>query len=448
MSELKSNDYAVVYPSDSIGGDIAVSGDKSISHRTAMFAALSNGRSKINGFLQSEDCLATLSAMEHLGARVDIVGDDEISVVGTAGKFSSPSGDLDMGNSGTGMRLLAGLLSGFDIEAVLVGDESLSSRPMNRIKHPLDLMGARIELLGENGRPPIRVRGSSLQGIVYELPMASAQVKSAVLMAGAMAEGRTTVVEPRATRDHTERVMTALGLPISVDGLEINIDGSGGSALEFPARDWQVPGDFSSASFWMVAAAASPGAALRLRGVGLNPRRTAFMDVLRRMGASIEVRNELISDAGELYGDLLVAGGALSGTEVGGDEIPNLIDECPILAVAGALADGRTVITDAAELRVKESDRIAVMCANLRDCGVAVEEREDGMVVQGSRANIRGGCTVRSHGDHRIAMAAGILAAFARDPITIEGIDCIQTSYPDFWRHMGQVGIKFKRSSK
>jgi 3-phosphoshikimate 1-carboxyvinyltransferase len=440
-----ARDSVLVHPVAGLSGRLSVAGDKSISHRSAMFAALAEGSSRISGFLESGDCLATLRAMESLGAAVEIAGKSEVVVQGTGGEFKTPSAPLDMGNSGTGMRLLAGLLSGFDIEARLEGDASLSSRPMGRIATPLAAMGADIRMLGADGRPPLLLRGGGLRAIDYELPVASAQVKSAVLMAGAMAAGRSSVTEPRPTRDHSERIMAALGLPITVDGLRISIEGSGGAPLRFAARDWRVPGDFSSAAFWMLAAAATPDARLEIDGVGLNPRRTAFLDVLVRMGARIELGQSRTSDGGEVYGDMQVRGGALAGTAVGGDEIPNLIDECPLVAVAGALASGSTEIRDAAELRVKESDRIAVMCANLAKCGVAVEERPDGMLVQGARDGIRGGVEIESHGDHRIAMAMTILALFAREPLLIRGVGCIATSYPDFWEHLELLGGKIER---
>lgn len=387
--------------------------------------------------------MATLSAMSALGAKVSIE-DDCIVVEGVGGDLQQPQGSLDMGNSGTGMRLLTGLLSGFDISAQLEGDRSLSNRPMGRIKRPLDMMGADIELQGEDGRPPIKVRGGGLKAIEYDLPVASAQVKSCVLLAGMMATGRTLVREPRPTRDHTERLMAAMGLPIEVDGLTISINGSAGKPLKMPARDWVVPGDFSSAAFWMVAAAAKPGGAITIPGLGLNPRRTALMDVLRRMGAEISIANEKISDSGERYGDVSISGARLKGTVVGGDEIPNLIDECPLVAVAGAMAEGETLIRDAAELRVKESDRIAVMCKSLKDAGVEVEEREDGMLVRGDPARIRGGNVVDSHGDHRIAMAMSVLALFAEEAARIEDVECVQTSYPEFWEHLRAIGARLE----
>lgn len=431
-----------VYPAESLAGSIEVPGDKSISHRTAMFAALADGKSRIRGFLQSGDCIATLRAVETLGAEVEMIAADEILVTGTSGRFKSPDVPLDMGNSGTGMRLLTGLLSGFPVHARLEGDRSLSSRPMNRIAKPLGMMGAEIRLLGGAGRPPIEVHGGDLAAIEYELPMASAQVKSAVLLAGACARGTTVVQELRPTRDHSERIMAALGLPITIDGLRISIEGSAGAALDIPAGERFVPGDFSSAAFWMLAAMGAGEAGVSIEGVGLNPRRTAFMDVLQRMGAKIEIDRHAGDEAGEPYGDMRIAGGSLNGTRVAGNEIPNLIDECPLVAVAGALAEGTSEIAGAAELRVKESDRIAVMCANLRRCGIEVEEREDGMLVEGARGGVAGGVAVDSRGDHRIAMAMAVLALFAREPIVIRDVACVQTSYPQFWKDLESLGGK------
>jgi len=265
------------------------------------------------------------------------------------------------------------------------------------------------------------------------------------LLAGALAEGKSTVWEPRPTRDHTERIMAGLGLPIRVDGLAISIEGSGGAPLELPAGDRFVPGDFSSAAFWMLAALAAGPEGHVIEGVGLNPRRTAFMDVLRRMGAQIDLESQSGDEGGEPYGDLRISGDSLSAARVAGDEIPNLIDECPLVAVAGALAEGTSEIADAAELRVKESDRIAAVCENLGKCGVAVEEREDGMLVEGARGRIAGGVAVDSYGDHRIAMAMAILALFAREPILVRDVACVQTSYPGFWEDLESLGAKIEK---
>lgn len=429
-------DNRTVQPCMKLAGGIRVPGDKSVSHRLAMLCALVSGRSRISGYLMSEDCINTLKAMEKLGAKVDVSGDD-LTIWGTGGVFSQPDGVLDMGNSGTGIRLLTGLLASQPVVAELTGDESLRSRPMMRIKDPLEKMGASIDLLADGKFAPMRVSGGRLKGIEYVLPVASAQVKSCVLLAGLTADGETVVVEPRPTRDHTEKLLKALGVDIRVDGLRISLKGTSGRSVVLRSGDWVVPGDFSSAAFWLVAAACREGADVVVENIGLNSRRTALLDVLKRMGANVLIRptGQQDQDVWEPMGDVTVVGCGLRGTEIGGDEIPNLIDELPILAVAGALAEGITVIKDAAELRVKESDRIATVVEGLRAFGVKVEERSDGMVVHGG-CKIRGGIEIDSHADHRIAMAMAILALFADGPVLIKDIACIATSYPGFWTDM------------
>jgi len=429
-------DHRTVSPPARLCGTLSVPGDKSVSHRLAMLAGLARGTSSIENFLCSEDCLCTLEAVRHLGAGVERDG-TTVRVTGTGGRFRAPDGPLDMGNSGTGLRLLAGLLAGQSFEAELTGDASLRSRPMGRIADPLKAMGADIRLHGERGCAPLRIRGGRLTGIRYALPMASAQVKSCILLAGLYARGRTEVVEPKPARDHTERVLRAMGVDVRVDGPAVSIpDGSPGTGPALAARDWRVPGDFSSAAFWLTAAAAMPGAAVTVRGVGLNPRRTAFLDVLERMGAAVEQEN--LRDAGEPCGDVTVRGGPLRGTVVEGMEIPNLIDELPLVAVAGALASGETAVRDAAELRVKESDRIATVAACLRRFGVRVTEREDGMTVAGG-APLRGGIDLDSAGDHRVAMAMAVLGLFAAGPVRVLDTACVATSYPGFWEHLEQL---------
>lgn len=425
-----------VFPAK-LGGSVKVPGDKSISQRVAMLASLADGTSKVTGYLNGEDARSTLSAMEQMGAKAEF-RDDALYIIGVSGKLQQPEEPLDMGNSGTGTRLLAGLVAGAGIEATMIGDESLSSRPMGRIRHPLGLMGAHIGLTGKRNTLPMVIAGGKLQGIGYLLPMASAQVKSCVLLAGLFAEGKTTVVEPRPTRDHTEKLFQALGIPIEINGLEISIEGCGQDGPRFKARDFVVPGDFSSAAFWIVAIAARPGAELALEHVGLNPRRTALLDVMRRMGADIEVT--VTEGQGDPYGNITVRGAQLKGTVIEGDEIPNLIDELPIIAVAGALAEGKTEIRDAAELRVKESDRIAEVVKNLQLFGVEVEELDDGMIVTGPTKLKTPDVTIDSYGDHRIAMSVAILNSFSTGPLTIENVGCVDTSYPEFWQHMEQLG--------
>lgn len=420
-----------------LGGTVNVPGDKSISQRVAMLASLADGTSKVTGYLNGEDARSTLAAMEQMGAKAEF-RDDALFITGVAGQLKQPAEPLNMGNSGTGTRLLAGLVAGAGIEVSMIGDESLSSRPMGRIRHPLELMGAHIGLSGNRGTLPMVISGGKLKGIGYLLPMASAQVKSCILLAGLFAEGKTTVIEPRPTRDHTEKLFQALGIPVEVDGLQISIDGFGPKGPHYKARDFVVPGDFSSAAFWIAAVAARPGAELAIENIGLNPRRTAMLDVLKRMGASIEVKRA--EEKGDPYGSIKVRGAQLTGTVIEGDEIPNLIDELPVIAVVGALAMGCTEIRDAAELRVKESDRIAEMVCNLRLFGVEVEERDDGMTVTGPAVLKTPDVAIESHGDHRIAMAMAMLNSFSDQPGTIENTECVDTSYPEFWQHMEQLG--------
>lgn len=414
----------------SFPAEISVPGDKSISHRAAMFAGMANGTTVIDGFLPSEDCLCSVKAMAAMGAQVQPleerpgVGLVKLAITGRGPKLQAPAAPIDCGNSGTTIRLLAGILAGQDFTAEMFGDASLSKRPMKRVADPLRLMGATVEGQGEKICAPLKVTGGSLQPITYRLPMASAQVKSAVLLAGLFAPGKTTVIEPVATRNHTERIMSHFGLRWEREGDAVSV--YGGQVPQ--ARDLVVPGDISSAAFWMVVAAASPGRQLTLRNVGLNPTRTGVIDVLRRMGARIQVAE--LDSHGEPRGDVRVEGASLQGTVIGGAEIPNVIDELPILAVAGALAKGVTRIQDARELRVKETDRIAAVADNLRRIGVTVTEFDDGMEITGGAA--LHGATISTWHDHRIAMAFAVAGLFAEGETLIEGPECIATSYPSF----------------
>lgn len=413
-----------------IPAEISVPGDKSISHRAAMFAGMADGTTVIDGFLPSEDCLCTVKAMEALGATVepleeiDGVGLVKLAITGRGRRLTAPTAPIDCGNSGTTMRLLAGILAGQDFTTELTGDASLSRRPMKRIADPLAQMGARVEGQGEKICAPLKITGGNLHNITYPLPMASAQVKSAVLLAGLFAPGKTTVVEPVATRNHTERLMSHFGIKWLRDGKAVSVYGG----QDPQPNDLMVPGDISSAAFWMVAAAASPGSQITLKNVGLNPTRTGVLAVLLRMGA--QVTHSEAQEHGEPRGHIIVKGGELNATVIGGDEIPNVIDELPILAVAAALARGDTLIRDAAELRVKETDRIAAVASNLRLMGVNVQEFEDGMEIQGG-AKLTG-ATIPSYGDHRIAMAFAIAGLFAEGTTTIEETECVNTSYPGF----------------
>lgn len=437
MSQIAQS--VIVGPTPSLSGEIEVSGDKSISHRVAMMAALASGTSTIRNFLQSEDCVNTLRAMEAIGARTFYDEDGLLHVQGTGGKFLEPAGALNVGNSGTTIRLLAGILAGQPGVFEMTGDDSLCSRPMSRIKDPLEKMGAKVELTGERGTAPIKITGGNLKGIDYLLPVASAQVKSCALLAGLFAEGTTTITEPVPMRDHTERLFRMLDLPLTVNGNQISLKGFGPKGPSLKARPFIVPGDISSAAFWLVAAAAKKKSAVTIKNIGLNPRRTALLDVLKRAGADVEVLLDESSVDGEPVGEVKISGGKLKAVEVKGAEIPNLIDELPLVAVLGALAHGVTEIKNAGELRVKESDRIATMAANLRLMGVEVEELPDGMAIKGP-AVLKPSSALRSYGDHRIAMAMTVLASYASEPSVINNVACVATSYPGFWSDFKLLG--------
>ncbi|MCF6314133.1 MAG: 3-phosphoshikimate 1-carboxyvinyltransferase [Verrucomicrobiales bacterium] len=417
--------------------ELEVPGDKSISHRSVMLASLTNGSCEITGFLPSEDCLATVGAMRALGVKIEVLEENDYGPVrllvhGTGGQFSKPEQPIDCGNSGTTMRLLSGILATQDFETQLIGDDSLSKRPMGRIIDPLTLMGATLQGTGEKQTAPLSITGSNeLQAIDYQMPVASAQVKSTILLAGMSAQGETVVHESAPTRDHTERMLNYLKVETLRDGDAVSI--CSGQAAE--ARNLLVPGDISSAAFWMVAVAATPGAVLRIKNVGLNSTRTGVLNILERMGASITV---VVDDSGaEPCGTVEIHGGNLNATEIGGSEIPNVIDEIPILAVAAALAKGRTVIKDAGELRVKESDRLSAVADGLRSMGVPVQEFEEGMEIEGGAA--LHGAEIDSQGDHRIAMAFAIAGLFADGETLVTDVDCVNTSYPGFDKELRQV---------
>jgi 3-phosphoshikimate 1-carboxyvinyltransferase len=422
----------------SLHAEFSVPGDKSISHRAAILGGLSNGVCEISNFLPSEDCLNTLKAMQSLGAHFDVIeqlegyGPTKLRIHGCSMKLSAPQAPIDCGNSGTGMRLLAGMLAGQAFSSELFGDASLSSRPMGRITVPLAEMGAKLETLGEKpGCAPLKIHGGKLNPITYEMPVASAQVKSAVLLAGMFAEGTSTVIQPAATRDHTERMFAAFRISCRTKGLTISMPGG-----QMPEScDFTVPGDISSAAFWLVAAAAMDGSRLLIKDVGLNPTRTAILKVLSRMGA--HMTEILHSSDGEPIGHIEIHGAPLKGTTLLPEEIPNLIDEIPVIAVAAALAQGETHIRNARELRVKETDRITTTVENLRKMGVHLEEFEDGMTIHGGQE--LKGATIDSHGDHRIAMAFAIAGLFAKGETVIRGTDCINTSYPGFSHHLDAI---------
>ena len=412
-------------PAGALSGSIRVPGDKSISHRAMMFGSLAEGTTRVSGFLEGEDTLATAAAFRAMGVTIEAPNDGERIVhgVGLHG-LKAPSAPLDLGNAGTGMRLIAGLMAGQKFPSVLIGDESLSRRPMRRVIEPLAMMGARIDS-NEGGRAPLRITPAALHGIDYRSPVASAQVKSCVLLAGLYADGVTRVAEPHVTRDHTERMLAAFNVPILRDGDFVGV--RGGSTLR--ASSVAVPSDISSAAFFLVAASIASGSELTLREVGVNPLRTGILRALDLMGAKIERTNERLC-GGELVADLHVRAARLNGIDVPLDIVPDMIDEFPILFVAAACARGDTLIRGAAELRVKESDRIAVMAKGLRALGIDVEERDDGALIKGG-GRIKGG-EVDSAGDHRCAMAFAVAGLVADGPVKI--LDCanVATSFPGF----------------
>jgi 3-phosphoshikimate 1-carboxyvinyltransferase len=408
-----------------IEAEITVSGDKSISHRAVMIASLANGPCVLRGFSRSADCMNTVVAMRALGITIEQPEPEVLIVHGKRRKLTAPKGDINCGNSGTTMRLLAGLLAGQSFKSRLVGDGSLSKRPMARIIEPLRLMGAKIEAEGANDTAPLRIEGAPLHGIKYALPVASAQLKSAILFAGLFAKGKTTVREPVATRNHTELMLNYFLVRTHKDDESVSVFGE-----QVPeSRDFSIPGDISSAAFWLVAAAAQPGGHLLVRDVGLNETRTGLLGVLVRMGAQVREAIEDV-DQVEPRGILEITGARLKATVIQGKEIPQLIDELPILAVAGALAQGTTIIRHAEELRIKETDRIAAIAHNLRSMGVQVVELTDGLEIHG-RASLHG-ARLSSFGDHRIAMAFAVAGMFAEGETVIQDVDCVAASYPGF----------------
>lgn len=408
-----------------IENEITVPGDKSISHRAVILASLTNGVCVLRGFLPSDDCLRTVQAMRALGIKIEHPEPDMLIVHGKKRLLTAPAGEIDCGNSATTMRLLAGLLAGQSFDSVLVGGATLSARPMDRVILPLRKMGANIVAQGPNETAPVKIHGMKLKGARHDLPIASAQVKSALLLAGLFAKGKTTVREPSTSRNHTELMLNYFLVRTVREDDAISIFGD-----QVPeSRDFRVPGDISSAAFWLVAAAAQPGGHLLVRDVGLNDTRSAVLGVLVRMGAQVR---EAVDDVDQVEpsGTVEVTGAPLRGTVIQGKEIPQLIDELPILAVAGALASGTTIIRQAEELRVKETDRIAAIAHNLRAMGAEVVEQKDGLEIHG-RAELRG-ARVASFGDHRIAMAFAIAGMFADGETIVQDVECVRESYPGF----------------
>src|ERR1700748_1447762 len=409
-----------------IESEITVPGDKSISHRAVIIGSPANGACVLRGFLPSDDCMRTVQALRVLGIKIEHPEPDMLVVHGKKRLLTAPSGEIDCGNSATTMRLLAGLLAGQNFDSVLVGGGTLSGRPMDRVILPLRKMGANIMAQGPNETAPVKIHGVKLKGASHVLQIASAQVKSALLLAGLFSKGKTTVREPSPSRNHTELMLNYfLVRTAREEGEAISIFGD-----QVPeSRDFAIPGDISSAAFWLVAAAAQPGGHLLVRDVGLNETRTAVLGVLVRMGAQVR---EAIDDVEQMEhsGTVEVTGAPLKGTVIQGKEIPQLIDELPILAVAGALASGTTIIRQAQELRMKESDRIAAIAHNLRSMGAQVVEQKDGLEIHG-RAALRG-ARVASFGDHRIAMAFAVAGMFAGGGTIVPDVGCVRRSFSGF----------------
>lgn len=456
----------IARPSQSLHGTLRIPGDKSISHRALMLAALAEGTTQVHGFLQGQDALATLAAMRSLGVPISdpLQGPLEIHGIGMHG-LTPPKAPLNLGNSGTSMRLLAGLLAGQTFDSELHGDASLSTRPMARIAAPLALMGGQV-LTAPHGRPPLQIRGCKrLIGIEYPMPMASAQVKSSLLLAGLYARGETAILEPAPTRDHTERMLRTFGYPVTTQENRIHLQGGG----RLQARTLEIPADISSAAFFIVAATIAENADLLLEGVGINPTRAGILHILRKMGANIELTNprtlggesgqnggqncaqnsnqdgeksgEEYGEQGEPIADLRIRAAPLHGIQIPADQVPLAIDEFPAILIAAACATGTTRLSGAAELRVKESDRIQAMAAGLKTLGIAHRTHPDGIEIQGGQPS---GGTIDSHGDHRIAMAFAIASSRATAPIEITRCANVATSFPNFVELAQQAGLNLE----
>lgn len=421
-----------IKPAAFVKGEITVPGDKSISHRSIMLGAIANGTTSVRGFLRGGDNMATMGAFRSMG--VDISDDGETVVIHGKGLhgLSEPGDVIDCGNSGTTIRLITGLLAGQSFFSVVTGDQYLRKRPMKRVVEPLTRMGAKILGRNQGSLAPLAISGGTLNAIGYESPVSSAQVKSAIMLAGLYADGDTSVREPSLSRDHSERMFRLFGASLETFNNGVTVKGG----VELQGQDITVPGDISSATFFMVAALITPGSELLIRNVGVNPTRTGAIDILRDMGGNIELLDQR-EVSGEPVADILVRSSRLKGCAIAGSVVPRAIDEFPAICVAAACAEGTTTIRDARELRVKETDRISAMAKNLRVLGVTVEESDDGMTITGSE-QLAGG-SVDSFGDHRIAMSLSVAALVARDSITISDTCCVSTSFPTFYPLLEQV---------
>ncbi|MEC4675622.1 MAG: 3-phosphoshikimate 1-carboxyvinyltransferase [Nitrospirota bacterium] len=414
-------------------GEFSPPPDKSISHRAVILSSISKGKGVVKNVLRAEDTKSTIKALRAVGTDIRDEGDRLIIRGNGLRGLSEPPDIIDCGNSGTTIRLLPGILAGNPFFSVLTGDDSLRTRPMARVIEPLAMMGAEIRARSNDKFPPIAIRGGGLQAIKYSMPVASAQVKSCLLLAGLYSEGETSITEPAKSRDHTERMLAAFGADIKVDGLTVSVNGGG----ELTPVEVEVPGDFSSAAFFIVAALLVPGGEITLKNVGINPARTGLLDVLKKMGADFGISN-IREVSGEPVADIYCKGGSgLKAVSIGGSDIPSLIDEFPILCVAASFAEGTTTITGAEELRVKESDRIASIASELRKMGVEIEEYADGLSINGGGG--LHGALMESHGDHRIAMSMTVAALNAEGGSTINGISSVDISFPDFFEIIGRM---------
>jgi 3-phosphoshikimate 1-carboxyvinyltransferase len=416
-------------------GSVRIPGDKSISHRAVMFGAIANGTTTVEGFLPGEDCLSTIDCFRKLGVSIEQDG-EKVTIEGKGWDgLTEPTEILDVGNSGTTTRLMLGILATRPFHSVVIGDDSIAKRPMARVTNPLREMGSQIDGRDQGNFTPLSIRGGSTKGISFQSKVASAQVKSAILLAGLQSEGTTSVTEPALSRDHTERMLEAYGVQVKRDGLTVSVEG--GQTLT--AQHIVVPGDISSAAFFLVAGAIVPGSEITLQGVGLNPTRSGIIDVLERMGASISIDNERMA-GGEPIADITISTSNLKGIEISGELIPRLIDEIPVIAVLATQAEGLTIIKDAEELKVKETNRIDTVVSELEKLGANIKATDDGMIIEGRSA--LNGSKVSSYGDHRIGMAMAIAGLIADGEVEIERSEAIAVSYPSFFDHLKQLQVK------
>ncbi|QCJ43273.1 3-phosphoshikimate 1-carboxyvinyltransferase [Bacillus sp. S3] len=415
-----------------LNGEVTIPGDKSISHRSVMFGSIAYGETKITNFLPGDDCLSTISCFRKLGVSIE-ESENEIRITGNGFEgLTEPDAILDVGNSGTTIRLLMGILAGRPFFSTVAGDESIGKRPMTRVTGPLTKMGASLDGRKNSAFTPISIRGGQLNPIHYELPVASAQVKSALILAALQTDGESTIIEPAETRDHTERMIRKFGGEIDKDHKVITVKGG----QKLTAATIHVPGDISSAAFFLVAGAIIPDSEIVLKNVGLNPTRTGIIEVMKKMGANLEIVQK-DDQSFEPVGDLIIKTSKLTGTVVEGDLIPKLIDEIPIIALLATQAEGKTVIKDAEELKVKETNRIDTVVDELRKLGASIEATDDGMVIYG-KSNLHGG-SVSSHGDHRIGMMLAIAALLSKQDVELEQSEAISVSYPNFFAHLNML---------